>query len=87
MENPCLEIAKIREFKRLEVGDKIVYTKNGNYAYIVDIIDDSRVRTVYMKRKDGCMIDLPEENLQQFLLDFDAILVKKVKMDEDLFRI
>ena len=85
-DNPCAEIS-FREPIRFEVGDKIVYTKNGNYAHIYDIIDDSRVRTVYLRRKDGNEIDMPYEHLQQFLSETDALLIKKTELPEDLFNI
>ena len=86
--NPCAEIFfPLPKIHRFEVGDKIVYKKNGNYAHIIDIIDDSRTKTVYLRRKDGNEIDMPYEHLQQFMEDSGTVLVKQTKLPEDLFNI
>ena len=86
MDNPCAEIWMPKPIV-FEVGDKLILSKTGNYAHIYDIKDDSRIRTVYMRRSDGGSMDVPYDDLRMYVVESGVIIIKPTKLPEDLFTI
>ena len=88
MNNPCAEIPLPFQYTvNFEIGDRLSYKVNGNYATIYDIRHNDYNKLVYFRTPQGREGAMEWNKLIILCEETDITLIKKTYLPEELFTI